>query len=92
MKRNTNAEPTRIEGSPTASGTVARLGSTSSRRATPVFSRQLGKAPRLSEEEIEPYTVDEVKRLLVAADKRRNAARWAVALALGLRQGGRRWG
>ncbi|MFJ7059610.1 tyrosine-type recombinase/integrase [Streptomyces microflavus] len=48
---------------------------------------QLAKAPRLSEEEIEPYTVDEVKRLLVAADKRRNAARWAVALALGLRQG-----
>ncbi|MCL6292756.1 tyrosine-type recombinase/integrase [Streptomyces sp. 43Y-GA-1] len=47
----------------------------------------LAKAPRLSEEEIEPYTVDEVKRLLVAADKRRNAARWAVALALGLRQG-----
>ena len=48
---------------------------------------QLAKAPRLSDEEIEPYTVDEVKRLLVAADKRRNAARWAVALALGLRQG-----
>lgn len=48
---------------------------------------QLAKAPRLSEEEIEPYTVDEVKRLLVAADKRRNSARWAVALALGLRQG-----
>ncbi|MER8263012.1 tyrosine-type recombinase/integrase [Streptomyces griseus] len=48
---------------------------------------QLAKAPRLNEEEIEPYTVDEVKRLLVAADKRRNAARWAVALALGLRQG-----
>ncbi|WP_128818105.1 tyrosine-type recombinase/integrase [Streptomyces sp. S063] len=48
---------------------------------------QLAKAPRLSDEEIEPYTVDEVKRLLVAADKRRNSARWAVALALGLRQG-----
>ncbi|OSC68507.1 site-specific integrase [Streptomyces sp. BF-3] len=48
---------------------------------------QLAKAPRLSEEEIEPYTVDEVKSLLVAADKRRNSARWAVALALGLRQG-----
>ncbi|MEU2289643.1 tyrosine-type recombinase/integrase [Streptomyces bacillaris] len=47
----------------------------------------LAKAPRLSEEEIEPYTVDEVKRLLVAADKGRNSARWAVALALGLRQG-----
>ncbi|MFE9238667.1 tyrosine-type recombinase/integrase [Streptomyces sp. NPDC007007] len=48
---------------------------------------QLAKAPRLNDEEIEPYTVDEVKRLLVAADKRRNAARWAMALALGLRQG-----
>ncbi|MFD5454612.1 tyrosine-type recombinase/integrase [Streptomyces olivaceus] len=48
---------------------------------------QLAKAPRLSEEEIEPYTVDEVKRLLRTADGRRNSARWAVALALGLRQG-----
>ncbi|MGA5470003.1 tyrosine-type recombinase/integrase [Streptomyces arboris] len=48
---------------------------------------QLAKSPRLSDEEIEPYTVDEVKRLLVVADKRRNSARWAVALALGLRQG-----
>jgi integrase len=48
---------------------------------------QLAKAPRLSEEEIEPYTVEEVKRLLRAADERRNSARWAVALALGLRQG-----
>ncbi|MGW6284955.1 tyrosine-type recombinase/integrase [Streptomyces sp. NPDC055107] len=48
---------------------------------------QLAKAPRLNDEEIEPYTVDEVKRLLVAADKGRNSARWAVALALGLRQG-----
>ncbi|MFG3492449.1 tyrosine-type recombinase/integrase [Streptomyces sp. NPDC047972] len=48
---------------------------------------QLAKAPRVSEEEIEPYTVDEVKWLLRAADDRRNSARWAVALALGLRQG-----
>ncbi|MFF2099232.1 tyrosine-type recombinase/integrase [Streptomyces sp. NPDC058202] len=48
---------------------------------------QLAKAPRLSEEEIEPYTVGEVQRLLQAADDRRNSARWAVALALGLRQG-----
>ncbi|GGO58043.1 hypothetical protein GCM10012287_55300 [Streptomyces daqingensis] len=48
---------------------------------------QLAKAPRLSDEEIEPYTVDEVKRLLRTADERRNSARWAVALALGLRQG-----
>ncbi|MCX4590881.1 site-specific integrase [Streptomyces sp. NBC_01549] len=48
---------------------------------------QLAKAPRVSEEEIEPYNVAEVQRLLRTADDRRNSARWAVALALGLRQG-----
>lgn len=36
---------------------------------------------------MEPYTVAEVQRLLKAADQHRNSARWAVALALGLRQG-----
>ncbi len=39
------------------------------------------------EEEIEPYEVAEVKRLLAAAGDRRNSARWAIALAFGLRQG-----
>ncbi|GAA2662750.1 site-specific integrase [Streptomyces aculeolatus] len=48
---------------------------------------QLAKAPRVREEEVEPYSVEEVRRLLRAADRRRNSARWAVALALGLRQG-----
>ncbi|CAL9523251.1 Tyrosine recombinase XerC [Streptomyces sp. enrichment culture] len=48
---------------------------------------KLAKAPRVSEEEIEPYTVEEVQHLLRAAARRRNSARWAVALALGLRQG-----
>ncbi|NGO67475.1 tyrosine-type recombinase/integrase [Streptomyces boncukensis] len=48
---------------------------------------RLAKAPRIDEKEIEPYTVEEVRRLLSAADERRNSARWAVALALGLRQG-----
>ncbi|WP_340559406.1 tyrosine-type recombinase/integrase [Streptomyces sp. GSL17-111] len=48
---------------------------------------RLAKAPRVSEEEVEPYTVEEVRRLLTAAQRRRNPARWAVALALGLRQG-----
>jgi integrase len=47
----------------------------------------LAKAPRVVEEEIEPYTVDDVKRLLETALSRRNGARWAIALALGLRQG-----
>ena len=47
----------------------------------------LAKAPKVDEEEVEPYSVDEVARLLRAAQRRRNSARWAVALALGLRQG-----
>ncbi|TWV41317.1 site-specific integrase [Streptomyces misionensis] len=55
---------------------------------------QLAKAPKVGEYEVEPYTVAEVQRLLKAADRHRNSARWAVALALGLRQGevlGLRW-
>lgn len=48
---------------------------------------KLARAPRLPEHEIEPYSVDEIQRLLAAATKRPNSARWAVALALGLRQG-----
>ncbi|WP_163512423.1 tyrosine-type recombinase/integrase [Fodinicola acaciae] len=47
----------------------------------------LAKAPRPGDVEVEPYSVDEVKRLLEAAGRDRNSARWAVALALGLRQG-----
>ncbi|GHD70940.1 site-specific integrase [Streptomyces mirabilis] len=48
---------------------------------------QLAKAPKTGEYEVEPYSVQEVQRLLKAADQHRNSARWAVALALGLRQG-----
>jgi integrase len=54
----------------------------------------LAKAPRPEELEVEPYTVEEVQALLIAASKDRNSARWAIALALGLRQGevlGLRW-
>lgn len=47
----------------------------------------LCKPPRLSDDEIEPYTVEEVQRLLVTVAGRRNSVRWALALALGLRQG-----
>jgi len=43
--------------------------------------------PQTEEPEIEPFTIDEVRRVLAAASKVRNAARWSVALALGLRQG-----
>lgn len=54
----------------------------------------LAKPPRLVPEEIEPYSVEEIRLILTAAAERRNSARWAVALALGLRQGealGLRW-
>ncbi|HEX5742012.1 MAG TPA: site-specific integrase [Pilimelia sp.] len=48
----------------------------------------LAKAPRLGDDaEIEPYSIEDVRRLLQAAGGRRNSARWAIALALGLRQG-----
>ncbi|MDT0422632.1 MULTISPECIES: tyrosine-type recombinase/integrase [Streptomyces] len=55
---------------------------------------EIAKAPRVEEEEIEPYTVEEVQRLLLQAAKAPNSARWVIALALGLRQGealGLRW-
>ena len=44
-------------------------------------------APSLNHHEIEPLTVAEARQILATAAKRRNGARWAVALALGLRQG-----
>lgn len=47
----------------------------------------LAKAPRLPDHEVVPYSVEEVKKLLTAAGLERNRARWAMALALGLRQG-----
>nr|WP_222851790.1 tyrosine-type recombinase/integrase [Phytoactinopolyspora mesophila] len=54
----------------------------------------LAKAPTPDEHEVEPYEVDEIRRILKVAGERRNSARWAIALALGLRQGealGLRW-
>lgn len=47
----------------------------------------IAKAPHLVEEEIEPFTVEEAKRILAAASGRRNGVRFALALALGIRQG-----
>lgn len=47
----------------------------------------LAKTPRVEEDEVEPYTVEEIQRLFRTATRTRNGARWAVALALGLRQG-----
>jgi integrase len=52
---------------------------------------ELAKPPRLSENEVEPFTVEDVQRILTAAGERRNGIRWAVGRA---RQGealGLRW-
>jgi integrase len=51
-------------------------------------------APVADEHEIEPFTREEAHRILGAAMGHRNAARWSVALVLGIRQGealGLRW-
>lgn len=47
----------------------------------------LAKAPKVTDEEVVPYSVEEVRCLLTEASKHRNSGRWAIALALGLRQG-----
>ena len=43
--------------------------------------------PRVREAELEPYALEECRRLLLAATELPNGARWSVALAMGLRQG-----
>ena len=51
-------------------------------------------APSAGDGEIKPLTQEEARRILAAAAKRRNGTRWAVGLAMGLRQGdgiGLRW-
>ena len=47
----------------------------------------LAKAPRVDEEEIEPFGTEEIQRIIAVALKRRNGVRFVVALALGCRQG-----
>ena len=44
-------------------------------------------APTVERTEVQPLTGEEARRALAAAVTARNGARWAVALALGLRQG-----
>lgn len=51
-------------------------------------------APTLKRKEVVPFSADEARKILEAASGRRNAARWSVALAMGIRQGetlGARW-
>jgi hypothetical protein len=44
-------------------------------------------APVADEHEIEPFMREEARRILDPAKGHRNAARWSVALVLGIRQG-----
>ena len=51
-------------------------------------------APAAAAHEVEALTREEARRILAVAAAKRNAARWSVALALGIRQGealGLRW-
>ncbi|WSG19572.1 tyrosine-type recombinase/integrase [Nonomuraea sp. NBC_01738] len=51
-------------------------------------------APSATETEIDPLTQEEARRIIEVAKSKRNAARWSVALSLGIRQGealGLRW-
>jgi integrase len=51
-------------------------------------------APTLRRQEVVPFNEAEAREILAVASSRRNAARWSVALAMGIRQGealGARW-
>jgi integrase len=65
----------------TALGEALRRGYVSRNVAT------IAKPPRVEVEPVEPYTLEEIRAILTTAQQGRNAARWAIALALGLRQG-----
>jgi integrase len=47
----------------------------------------VAKPPRVQVEPVRPYSVAEVRAILTAAQEIPNSATWAIALALGLRQG-----
>ncbi|MEU8264423.1 site-specific integrase [Micromonospora sp. NPDC048999] len=50
--------------------------------------------PKAKKQEMDAFTEAEALRVLTAAERRRNSARWSVGLAIGLRQGealGLRW-
>src|SRR4051812_10735886 len=47
----------------------------------------LAKAPRISEGEIEPFEIDDIRRLIKTALSQRNGVRFVLALAIGTRQG-----
>jgi integrase len=65
----------------------AAFGEAVKRRRIKVNPAALAKPPRVDEEEVEPFEVEEIDRLLNTLLGRRNGTRYVLALALGLRQG-----
>jgi integrase len=57
------------------------------RRLIPRNPVALATPPTVDEIEIDPYTLEEVERILMTALKRRNGFRWVLALIFGFRQG-----
>ena len=57
------------------------------RRRIPTSPAAFVDAPKVSRDEVDPLTQAQVGAVIEAASGSRNAARWSVALALGLRQG-----
>ena len=54
----------------------------------------LAKAPRVDEDEVDPFEIAEIRQLISTALDRRNGVRFVLALAIGTRQGetiGLRW-
>lgn len=47
----------------------------------------LAKAPRIDEDEVEPFEFDDIQQLIKTALGRRNGVRFVLALAIGTRQG-----
>lgn len=48
---------------------------------------ELAKAPRVDEEEVDPFEIAEIRQLITTALERRNGVRFVLALAIGTRQG-----
>ena len=47
----------------------------------------LAKAPRVDEDEVDPFEAAEIRQLITTALERRNGVRFVLALAIGTRQG-----
>jgi integrase len=63
------------------------LGEAARRRHLATNPAAVARSPRIDEEDVEPFSVGDVQKIMEAAGNTRNSARWAVALSLGLRQG-----